>query len=158
MLVGIDFPSLFTHDNFTSRRTTGCNLYDPESLLTGFEIGAGFKSVAQKGTEHGDALTPEGFVGNNAGGILGGISTGQDITASIAIKPTSSIRSPRPSIDKSGQATAVETFGRHDPCVGIRATPIAEAMLALVLMDHALRHRAQCGDVRVATPQIAAAR
>ena len=126
------------------------------NAVKGVEIGAGFKSVAQKGTEHGDALTPEGFVGNNAGGILGGISTGQDITASIAIKPTSSIRSPRPSIDKAGQATDVETHGRHDPCVGIRATPIAEAMLALVLMDHALRHRAQCGDVHVSTPQIAA--
>ncbi|RFB73997.1 MULTISPECIES: chorismate synthase [unclassified Herbaspirillum] len=126
------------------------------NAVKGVEIGAGFKSVAQKGTEHGDALTPEGFVGNNAGGILGGISTGQDITASIAIKPTSSIRSPRPSIDKAGHATDVETHGRHDPCVGIRATPIAEAMLALVLMDHALRHRAQCGDVHVTTPQIAA--
>jgi chorismate synthase len=126
------------------------------NAVKGVEIGAGFKSVAQKGTEHGDALTPDGFVGNNAGGILGGISTGQDITASIAIKPTSSIRSPRPSIDKAGQATDVETHGRHDPCVGIRATPIAEAMLALVLMDHALRHRAQCGDVHVTTPQIAA--
>jgi len=126
------------------------------NAVKGVEIGAGFKSVVQKGTEHGDALTPDGFVGNNAGGILGGISTGQDITASIAIKPTSSIRSPRPSIDKAGQATEVETHGRHDPCVGIRATPIAEAMLALVLMDHALRHRAQCGDVKVATPQIAA--
>ncbi|WP_034292263.1 chorismate synthase [Herbaspirillum sp. RV1423] len=126
------------------------------NAVKGVEIGAGFKSVAQKGTEHGDALTPEGFVGNNAGGVLGGISTGQDITASIAIKPTSSIRSPRPSIDKAGQSTQVETHGRHDPCVGIRATPIAEAMLALVLMDHALRHRAQCGDVHVTTPQIAA--
>ncbi|AON55557.1 chorismate synthase [Herbaspirillum seropedicae] len=122
------------------------------NAVKGVEIGAGFRSVAQKGSEHGDALTPEGFVGNNAGGILGGISTGQDITASIAIKPTSSIRTPRPSIDKSGQPIAVETFGRHDPCVGIRATPIAEAMLALVLMDHALRHRAQCGDVKVDTP------
>ncbi|ADJ64782.1 MULTISPECIES: chorismate synthase [Herbaspirillum] len=122
------------------------------NAVKGVEIGAGFRSVAQKGSEHGDALTPEGFVGNNAGGVLGGISTGQDITASIAIKPTSSIRTPRPSIDKSGQPIAVETFGRHDPCVGIRATPIAEAMLALVLMDHALRHRAQCGDVKVDTP------
>lgn len=99
------------------------------NAVKGVEIGAGFRSVAQKGSEHGDALTPEGFVGNNAGGVLGGISTGQDITASIAIKPTSSIRTPRPSIDKSGQPIAVETFGRHDPCVGIRATPIAEAML-----------------------------
>jgi hypothetical protein len=105
--------------------------------------------VAQKGSEHGDELTPEGFVGNNAGGVLGGISTGQDITVSIAIKPTSSIRTPRRSIDKDGNPVMVETFGRHDPCVGIRATPIAEAMLALVLIDHALMHRAQCGDVRV---------
>ncbi|MBW9336073.1 chorismate synthase [Herbaspirillum sp. RU 5E] len=124
------------------------------NAVKGVEIGAGFRSVAQKGSEHGDALTPEGFVGNNAGGILGGISTGQDITASIAIKPTSSIRTPRPSIDKNGQPISVETFGRHDPCVGIRATPIAEAMLALVLMDHALRHRAQCGDVKVETPAL----
>ncbi len=124
------------------------------NAVKGVEIGAGFRAVVQKGSEHGDALTPEGFVGNNAGGVLGGISTGQDITASIAIKPTSSIRTPRPSIDKNGQPIAVETFGRHDPCVGIRATPIAEAMLALVLMDHALRHRAQCGDVKVDTPQL----
>ncbi|WP_420474161.1 chorismate synthase [Noviherbaspirillum sp. ST9] len=126
------------------------------NAVKGVEIGAGFKSVAQKGTEHGDELTPEGFVTNNAGGVLGGISTGQDITVSIAIKPTSSIRTPRRSIDKSGNPINVETFGRHDPCVGIRATPIAEAMLALVLMDHALRHRAQCGDVAVTTPKIAA--
>ena len=126
------------------------------NAVKGVEIGAGFKSVAQKGSEHGDELTPEGFVGNNAGGVLGGISTGQDITVSIAIKPTSSIRTPRRSIDKEGTPSTVETFGRHDPCVGIRATPIAEAMLALVLMDHALRHRAQCGDVRVQTPKIAA--
>lgn len=125
------------------------------NAVKGVEIGAGFKSVAQKGTEHGDELTPNGFVGNNAGGILGGISTGQEITASIAIKPTSSIRQARHSIDKAGQPAQVETFGRHDPCVGIRATPIAEAMLALVLMDHALRHRAQCGDVSVDTPSIA---
>ncbi|MBO9537530.1 chorismate synthase [Herbaspirillum sp.] len=124
------------------------------NAVKGVEIGAGFRSVAQKGSEHGDALTPQGFVGNNSGGVLGGISTGQDITASIAIKPTSSIRTPRPSIDKTGNPIAVETFGRHDPCVGIRATPIAEAMLALVLMDHALRHRAQCGDVKVDTPQL----
>jgi chorismate synthase len=126
------------------------------NAVKGVEIGAGFKSIAQKGTEHGDELTPEGFVTNNAGGVLGGISTGQDITVSIAIKPTSSIRTPRRSIDKNGTPIKVETFGRHDPCVGIRATPIAEAMLALVLMDHALRHRAQCGDVRVSTPNIAA--
>ena len=117
------------------------------NAVKGVEIGAGFRSVAQKGTEHGDEITPDGFVGNNAGGVLGGISSGQDITVSIAIKPTSSIRTPRRSIDRDGNPVMVETFGRHDPCVGIRATPIAEAMLALVLMDHALRHRAQCGDV-----------
>ncbi|AKU21259.1 chorismate synthase [Massilia sp. NR 4-1] len=124
------------------------------NAVKGVEIGAGFRCIAQKGSEHGDELTPQGFIGNNAGGVLGGISTGQDITASIAIKPTSSIRTPRRSIDKDGNPVMVETFGRHDPCVGIRATPIAEAMLALVLMDHALMHRAQCGDVRVATPDI----
>jgi chorismate synthase len=117
------------------------------NAVKGVEIGAGFASVAQRGTTHGDELTPEGFASNNAGGVLGGISTGQDITVSIAIKPTSSIRTPRRSVDMAGQPATVETFGRHDPCVGIRATPIAEAMLALVLMDHALRHRAQCGDV-----------
>ena len=117
------------------------------NAVKGVEIGAGFRSIAQKGSEHGDEITPEGFVGNNAGGVLGGISSGQDITVSIAIKPTSSIRTPRRSIDRDGQPVMVETFGRHDPCVGIRATPIAEAMMALVLMDHALRHRAQCGDV-----------
>jgi len=119
------------------------------NAVKGVEIGAGFASVAQRGTTHGDELSPEGFRSNNAGGVLGGISTGQDITVSIAIKPTSSIRSPRQSIDLAGAPATVETFGRHDPCVGIRATPIAEAMLALVLMDHALRHRAQCGDVAV---------
>ena len=119
------------------------------NAVKGVEIGAGFASIAQRGTVHGDELSPEGFRSNNAGGVLGGISTGQDITVSIAIKPTSSIRSPRQSIDLQGQPATVETFGRHDPCVGIRATPIAEALLALVLMDHALRHRAQCGDVRV---------
>jgi chorismate synthase len=124
------------------------------NAVKGVEIGAGFRSVAQKGSEHGDELTPQGFATNNAGGVLGGISTGQDITVSIAIKPTSSIRTPRRSIDKAGNPITVETFGRHDPCVGIRATPIAEAMLALVLMDHALRHRAQCGDVSVSTPKI----
>ncbi|MGV7206593.1 chorismate synthase [Oxalobacteraceae bacterium A2-2] len=125
------------------------------NAVKGVEIGAGFRSVAQKGSEHGDQLTPQGFIGNNAGGVLGGISTGQDITVSIAIKPTSSIRTPRQSIDKDGVPVTVETFGRHDPCVGIRATPIAEAMLALVLIDHALQHRAQCGDVHVNTPDIA---
>ena len=126
------------------------------NAVKGVEIGAGFHAVSQRGSEHGDELTPEGFVGNNAGGILGGISTGQDISVSLAIKPTSSIRTPRRSIDKAGDPAVVETFGRHDPCVGIRATPIAEALLALVLIDHALRHRAQCGDVSVQTPAIAA--
>ena len=116
------------------------------NAVKGVEIGAGFNSVSHRGSFHGDEITPTGFVGNNAGGILGGISTGQDIQVSIAIKPTSSIRTPRQSIDVEGKPVIVETFGRHDPCVGIRATPIAEAMLALVLMDHALRHRAQCGE------------
>lgn len=124
------------------------------NAVKGVEIGAGFKSISQKGSEHGDELTPKGFLSNNAGGILGGISTGQPITVSIAIKPTSSIRTPRQSIDLEGKPMTVETHGRHDPCVGIRATPIAEAMLALVLMDHALRHRAQNGDVKVPTPPI----
>jgi chorismate synthase len=128
------------------------------NAVKGVEIGEGFGVVAQRGTVHGDALTPEGFAANRSGGVLGGISTGQELVVSIAIKPTSSIRSPKPSIDRSGDATVVETFGRHDPCVGIRATPIAEAMLALVVIDHALRHRAQCGDVQLATPPIAAAR
>jgi chorismate synthase len=118
------------------------------------EIGAGFNSVAQRGSEHGDELTPEGFLSNNAGGVLGGISTGQDVTVSIAIKPTSSIRIPRRSISIAGEPVMVETHGRHDPCVGIRATPIAEAMLALVLIDAALRHRAQCADVVCSTPRI----
>ncbi|MCC6209800.1 MAG: chorismate synthase [Burkholderiales bacterium] len=122
------------------------------NAVKGVEIGAGFASVAQKGSEHGDEMAPRGFLGNNNGGVLGGISTGQDVTVSIALKPTSSIRLPRRTIDIHGQATTVQTAGRHDPCVGIRATPIAEAMLACVLMDHALRHRAQCGDV---TPPVA---
>ncbi|MEN9886511.1 MAG: chorismate synthase [Pseudomonadota bacterium] len=126
------------------------------NAVKGVEIGAGFKSVQQLGSQHGDELTPQGFRSNNAGGILGGISTGQDIEVSIAIKPTSSILVPRASIDIDGQSTEVITKGRHDPCVGIRATPIAEALLALVLIDHALRHRAQCGDVVVSTPKIPA--
>ncbi|MFN5048228.1 chorismate synthase [Roseateles sp.] len=120
----------------------------------GVEIGDGFGVVAQRGSEHGDELTPEGFASNHAGGVLGGISTGQDLRVSVAIKPTSSIRTAKASIDRAGQPTQVETFGRHDPCVGIRATPIAEALLALVLMDHALRHRAQCGDVQLSQPPI----
>jgi chorismate synthase len=124
------------------------------NAVKGVEIGAGFACVAQKGTEHRDELTPAGFLSNHAGGILGGISTGQAITASIAIKPTSSIRLPGRSIDLDGQPTEVVTHGRHDPCVGIRATPIAEAMLAIVLMDHALRHRAQNADVVCPTPAI----
>ncbi|WP_338413204.1 chorismate synthase [uncultured Sphaerotilus sp.] len=119
------------------------------NAVKGVEIGAGFASVAQRGTEHGDEMTPSGFRSNNAGGVLGGISTGQDLVVSIAIKPTSSIRTPRDSINRAGEPATVETFGRHDPCVGIRATPIAEAMLALVVMDHVLRHRAQCGDVEL---------
>jgi chorismate synthase len=119
------------------------------------EIGAGFASVAQRGSEHGDELTPEGFATNHAGGILGGISTGQDIVVSVGIKPTSSIRLPRRSIDKQGNLVTVETNGRHDPCVGLRATPVVEAMLALVLMDHALLQRAQNADVRTSTPKIA---
>ncbi len=118
------------------------------NAVKGVEIGAGFASVSQKGSEHGDELTPEGFASNHAGGVLGGISSGQPVTVSIALKPTSSIRLPRRSVDRSGRPATVETLGRHDPCVGIRAAPIAEALLALVLMDHALRHRAQCGDVR----------
>jgi chorismate synthase len=126
------------------------------NAVKGIEIGAGFGSVAQRGTEHSDEMTPQGFVSNNAGGILGGISTGQDIVATIAVKPTSSIRLDRHSIDKAGKPVIVNTHGRHDPCVGIRATPIAEAMVAIVLMDHALRHRAQNADVVTPTPKIAA--
>ncbi len=117
------------------------------NAVKGVEIGAGFAAVGQRGSEHGDEITPTGFLSNHAGGVLGGISTGQDLRVSIAIKPTSSIRIPRRTIDQAGQPTEVQTFGRHDPCVGIRATPIAEAMLLLVLMDQWLRHRAQCGDV-----------
>jgi chorismate synthase len=126
------------------------------NAVKGVEIGAGFAAVAQKGTEHSDEMAPEGFLSNHAGGILGGISTGQDIVVAIAVKPTSSIRLDRHSIDKAGRPVIVNTHGRHDPCVGIRATPIAEAMLALVLIDHALRHRAQNADVVVDTPRIAA--
>ena len=128
------------------------------NAVKGIEIGAGFASVAQRGSVHGDSLTPEGFANNNAGGILGGISTGQDLEVSIAIKPTSSILTPRDSIDSAGNAVQVQTKGRHDPCVGIRATPIAEALLALVVMDHALRHRAQCADVVPPVAPIAAQR
>ncbi len=118
------------------------------NAVKGVEIGAGFAAAAQKGSEHRDEITPEGFLGNNAGGILGGISTGQDIFARIALKPTSSIRIPGRTITVTGEAAEVVTTGRHDPCVGIRATPIAEAMTAIVLLDHLLRDRAQCADAR----------
>ncbi|MCZ6830515.1 MAG: chorismate synthase [Gammaproteobacteria bacterium] len=126
------------------------------NAVKGVEIGAGFSCVEQRGSEHRDQIRPEGFVGNNAGGILGGISSGQDITVSLALKPTSSIRLPGDSIDRTGKAVEVATHGRHDPCVGIRATPIAEAMLALVLMDHFLRHRGQNADVQCPTPVVPA--
>jgi chorismate synthase len=126
------------------------------NAVKGVEIGAGFAAVAQRGTEHSDEMTPAGYLSNHAGGILGGISSGQDVRVAIAVKPTSSIRLDRHSIDRAGQAVVVNTHGRHDPCVGIRATPIAEAMVALVLIDHALRHRAQNADVVTATPRIPA--
>lgn len=115
------------------------------NAVKGVSIGAGFGCITQRGSEHGDEITPDGFLSNHAGGVLGGISSGQDITVSLAIKPTSSIRVERKSINRAGEPVQVQTLGRHDPCVGIRATPIVEAMLAIVLMDHALRHRAQCG-------------
>ena len=124
------------------------------NAVKGVEIGAGFDCVAQKGTEHRDEISPEGFLSNHAGGVLGGISSGQDILTSIALKPTSSIRIPGQTIDVQGQPVEVVTTGRHDPCVGIRATPIAEAMLAIVLMDHVLRHRAQNMDVQSDTPLV----
>lgn len=115
------------------------------NAVKGVSIGAGFDCIAQKGSEHGDEITPDGFLSNHAGGVLGGISSGQAVTVSLAIKPTSSIRVERRSVDRQGQPTMVQTLGRHDPCVGIRATPIAEALLAIVLMDHALRQRGQTG-------------
>jgi chorismate synthase len=124
------------------------------NAVKGVELGAGFESVTQKGTEHRDEMTPQGFLSNNAGGVLGGISSGQDIVANIALKPTSSIRIPGRSIDVQGNPVEVITTGRHDPCVGIRAVPIAEAMLAIVLMDHFLRHRAQNSGARGSTPLI----
>ena len=126
------------------------------NAVKGVEMGAGFTSVSQRGSNHGDSLSPQGFRSNNAGGVLGGITSGQDLEVSIVVKPTSSIITPRESIDVTGQSTQVVTKGRHDPCVGIRATPIAEAMLALVVMEHALRHRAQCGDVTAGLPPIKA--
>ena len=128
------------------------------NAVKGIEIGAGFKVVNQKGSDHRDLITPEGFKSNNSGGILGGISSGQDLLISIALKPTSSIRLPAESIDKKGQSTEISTTGRHDPCVGIRATPIAEAMLAVTLMDHALRNRAQNADVESVTPPVPASK
>jgi len=128
------------------------------NAVKGVEIGAGFESVSQRGSEHRDELFPDGFGSNNAGGILGGISSGQDVVASLALKPTSSITKVGHSINKQGEPVEVVTKGRHDPCVGIRAVPIAEAMLAIVIMDHALRHRAQNGDVQVDTPVIPASR
>src|SRR5688572_918162 len=124
------------------------------NAVKGVEIGAGFHAVEQKGTEHSDEMTPQGFLSNNAGGILGGISTGQDVVVHVAVKPTSSIRLTRRTVDMHGKPTTIETHGRHDPCVGIRATPICEAMMLLTLMDHALRHRAQNADVACDTPRI----
>ena len=124
------------------------------NAVKGVEIGSGFDSVEQKGSEHRDELTPEGFTSNNAGGVLGGISSGQDIVAHIALKPTSSIRIPGDSINQAGEAVEVITTGRHDPCVGIRAVPIAEAMMAIVLMDHVLRHRGQNAGAESETPSI----
>ena len=128
------------------------------NAVKGVEIGDGFAVVEQKGTQHRDEISPEGFYSNHSGGILGGISSGQDIVAHIALKPTSSIRLPGKSINVHGEPVEVVTTGRHDPCVGIRATPIAEAMMAIVLMDHYLRNRAQNGDVRVTTPVVPANR
>jgi chorismate synthase len=125
------------------------------NAVKGVEIGDGFAAVAQNGTTHRDEMTPQGFLSNHAGGILGGISSGQPVTASVAFKPTSSILVPGRSVNRAGEPADVRTKGRHDPCVGIRATPIVEAMLALVLIDHALRHRAQCGDVGRIEPRIA---
>ncbi len=122
------------------------------NAVKGVEIGAGFECITQTGTEHRDEMTPEGFLSNNAGGVLGGISSGQDLVVSIALKATSSIRLPGQTVNRSGEKDEAITKGRHDPCVGIRATPIAEAMLALTLMDHVLRHRGQCGDVQTDTP------
>jgi chorismate synthase len=122
------------------------------------EIGAGTAAAAQRGSEHRDELTPQGFRSNHAGGILGGISSGQDVLAHLTLKPTSSIQIAGDTIDSAGNAVQIVTTGRHDPCVGLRATPIAEAMLAIVLMDHYLRHRAQNADVRSATPDISARR
>jgi chorismate synthase len=127
------------------------------NAVKGVEIGAGFAAIGQRGSEHRDLITPQGFKSNNAGGVLGGISSGQDVVVSIALKPTSSILVPGETIDLSGRPVEIVTTGRHDPCVGLRATPIAEAMLALTLMDHYLRHRAQNADVVPGTPRVPAA-
>ncbi len=148
MVPGLGEPVFDRLDADVAKAMMGIN------AVKGVEIGDGFAVITQKGSEHRDELTPAGFVGNSAGGILGGISSGQDIVVSIALKPTSSIRLPGNTIDLRGEPTEITTSGRHDPCVGIRATPIAEAMLALVLMDHALCHRGQNGAVVVATPRI----
>jgi len=126
------------------------------NAVKGVEIGAGFDVVEQKGSEHRDEIRPDGFLSNRAGGVLGGISSGQDISASIALKPTSSIRLPGQTVNVEGGSVDVVTTGRHDPCVGIRATPIAEAMVAIVLLDHALRHRGQNADVNSGTPVVPA--
>ena len=120
----------------------------------GIEIGAGFRSVAQKGTEHRDEITPDGFESNHAGGVLGGITTGQPVDVAVAFKPTSSLRLPGRTVNRSGEPVEIITTGRHDPCVGIRAVPIVEAMLALVILDHYLLDRAQCGDVGEMSPRI----
>jgi chorismate synthase len=124
------------------------------NAVKGVEVGDGFAAASQRGTEHRDEMSPSGFLSNHAGGVLGGISTGQQVTASLVFKPTSSLRLPGNTVDVDGKATEIVTTGRHDPCVGIRATPIAEAMMALVLMDQALRHRAQCGDVGSVAPLV----
>jgi len=150
MPVGLGEPVFDRLDADIAHAMVGIN------AVKGVEIGAGFGCVVQKGTEHRDEITPQGFLSNHAGGVLGGISSGQDILVSIALKPTSSLRLPGQSVNLDGDPVEVVTTGRHDPCVGIRATPIAEAMLAIVLMDHYLRHRAQNADVESATPVIPA--
>ena len=152
MITGLGEPIFDRLDADIAHATMSIN------AVKGIEIGTGFGVVNQKGSDHRDPITPEGFTSNNSGGILGGISSGQDLLVSIALKPTSSIRLTTDSIDKEGKATEISTTGRHDPCVGIRATPIAEAMLAITLMDHALRHRAQNADVSSTTPTVPAAK
>jgi len=152
MPVGLGEPVFDRLDADIAHAMVGIN------AVKGVEIGAGFDSVVQKGTEHRDEITPQGFLSNQAGGVLGGISSGQDILVSIALKPTSSLRLPGQSVNLNGDPVEVVTTGRHDPCVGIRATPIAEAMLAIVLMDHYLRHRAQNADVESGTPVIPASK